>query len=103
VNGLKLGPHNYFVLGDWRFTCDECGDWPHASVASKRWDNAMVCPKCWEIRNPQDFIRGIPDRPTPPWTRPVPPATFLNGNGSSGTSGGSAIVGDPLGDESMLG
>ena len=30
----------------------------------------MVCKECWEPRHPQDFLRGVPDDPSVPWTRP---------------------------------
>ncbi len=44
-----------------------------------RWDNARVCWRCIEIRNPQDFLRGVPDNQSPPWTRPRPPPIFVAG------------------------
>lgn len=33
---------------------------------------------CWEPRHPQDFVRGVKDKQTPPWVRPEPPDTFLD-------------------------
>jgi hypothetical protein len=33
-----------------------------------RWDGFWVGPCCFEERNPQDFIRGIPDNPSVPWS-----------------------------------
>ena len=48
-----------------------------------RWDNCRVCPLCFELRNPQDLLKGMPDHPAPPWTRPDPPPVFFNGGETS--------------------
>lgn len=29
----------------------------------------MCCPQDWEIRQPQDFVRGVVDKQTTPWVR----------------------------------
>jgi hypothetical protein len=37
----------------------------------------MVCRKDFEVRHPQDFVRGVPDKSqTLPWTRPEPEPIF---------------------------
>jgi hypothetical protein len=43
----------------------------------------MVCEGDFENRQPQDFIRGVPDYQAPKWTRPEQadqfvPVTFIN-------------------------
>lgn len=62
--------------GTWSVICDVCGFRFPSDQIKKRWDNLMVDQKCWEQRHPQDFIRGVPDRPAPPFTRPDPPNEF---------------------------
>ena len=32
----------------------------------------MVCDSCWETRNPQDFLRVVPEKIIPPWVRDEP-------------------------------
>ena len=65
-----------------------------------RWDNCRVCYRCMEIRNPQDFVRGVPDNQAPPWTRPTPPPTFASGGTGSDENAdqtiNTQIVGGPL-------
>mgnify|MGYP003342889622 CR=1 FL=1 len=55
--------------GDWIAMCDVCGRKYKASVLKKRWDGLMCCDDDWEIRQPQDFVRGIPDTQIAPWLR----------------------------------
>jgi len=45
-----------------------------------RWDGYWVCEQCWEIRNPQDFIKPIPDNPSVPWSTGDPPPIFIDGS-----------------------
>lgn len=58
------------ILGDWNAICDRCGFKYKASALKEEWTGWMVCDKCWEPRHPQDLIRGIPDDPSVPWSRP---------------------------------
>jgi hypothetical protein len=37
----------------------------------------MCCDDDWEIRQPQDFVRGVPDTQIAPWLRPEPPDSFI--------------------------
>ena len=63
--------------GDWIADCDVCGRKYKASILQKRWDGLMCCPDDWEIRQPQDFVRGVPDTQVAPWTRPEPQDQFI--------------------------
>lgn len=96
-SAILKGPADYFELGVWNFRCDECYQKCKSSEAYHRWDNAMVCWRCIEQRNPQDFVHGIPDNQSPPWTRPTPPPLFVAGNGVAPTPaqavGGSQLTG----------
>ena len=92
TTGIQKGPADYFKLGDWNARCDECYLKCKANDMFLRWDNARVCSRCIEIRNPQDYVRGIPDNPSVPWARPTPPPRFVSGNGSTTTPASSAGI-----------
>ena len=67
----------YYKKGDWNADCDICGRTYKASRLRLRWDGFMCCPQDWNPRQPQDFVRGVPDYQAPPWTRPEPPDQFI--------------------------
>jgi len=85
-----VGRADHLELGDWNAVCYECGRKRKASTLKKHWQGYYVCPEHWEARQPQDFVRAIPDVQTPPWTQPMPADTFLatcTPNGSSAVPG----------------
>lgn len=63
--------------GDWKALCDVCGREFKASRLQKRWDGLMCCVQDWEIRQPQDFVRGVADTQIAPWTRPEPSDSYV--------------------------
>ena len=63
--------------GDWIADCDVCGRKYKASELTQRWDGLMCCDDDWEIRQPQDFVRGVPDTQIAPWLRPEPADSFI--------------------------
>lgn len=63
--------------GDWIALCDVCGRKYKASNLKKRWDGLMCCDHDWEIRQPQDFVRGIADTQIAPWLRSEPANSFV--------------------------
>ena len=63
--------------GNWIADCDVCGRKYKASILIERWDGLMCCPDDWEIRQPQDFVRGVPDTQIAPWLRPEPVDYFI--------------------------
>ena len=63
--------------GDWKADCDVCGRTYKASELKIRWDGLMCCHQDWEIRQPQDFVRGVADYQAPQWTRPEPSDNFI--------------------------
>ena len=73
----KLG---YYEIGGANAICDQCGRGFKSSQIMKRWDNALVCRACFEIRQPQDFVRGVTDNPAFQHARPrVPlPSYYIN-------------------------
>ena len=85
-----------YTSGDWKAICDICGRLFKASVLRKRWDGFQVCPNDFEIRQPQDFVRGVVDKQTTPWVRDEATDFFITSkigagdtvtNGSGGGSG----------------
>jgi hypothetical protein len=63
--------------GDWKALCDVCGREFKATQLTKRWDGLMCCRHDWEPRQPQDFVRGVDDNQTVPWSRPEPADYFI--------------------------
>lgn len=63
--------------GDWSALCDVCGRKFHASKLALRWDGLRCCEQDWEIRQPQDFVRGVDDNQIVPWSRPEPGNSFI--------------------------
>lgn len=71
------GRADYLELGDWNSVCYECGRKRKASTLLRHWQGYYVCPEHWEPRQPQDFVRSVPDNQTPPWVQPMPANVFL--------------------------
>ncbi|MGI0134351.1 MAG: hypothetical protein ACREBW_05280 [Candidatus Micrarchaeaceae archaeon] len=59
------GPADYLELGTWNIVCSMCGKKLKASDAVRNWQGMWRHPRCNEPRQPQDFVRGIPDIQTP--------------------------------------
>jgi hypothetical protein len=72
------GEADYLLPGDWNVTCDLCGRKAKAINVEKTWDNQYVCRHHKERRNPQDYLRGIKDDPSVPFSRPQPPLSFVS-------------------------
>lgn len=70
------GRADYLALGDYNAVCYECGRKFKASELKKHWQDYYVCPAHFEARQPQDFVRNVPDVQTPPWAQPMPADTF---------------------------
>ena len=64
-----MGKSDYYKSGDWNAECDVCGQKYKASKLKKRWDGLLVCSKDWEPRHPQDFVRGVKDTQSTPFTK----------------------------------
>lgn len=65
------------VLGDWNVVCQLSGFKCKASETVLRWDGLRVLRRFSEERQPQDFVRGVKDNPSVPWTSPEAPDTFI--------------------------
>jgi len=65
-----MGSADYYASGQWNFYCDLCGRKQKSGNAMKTWDGFYVCKSHKEQRNPQDFIKGVLDDQSTPWSRP---------------------------------
>ena len=83
---MHNGRADYLRLGDWNAVCYECGRKRKASEMRKSWKGYYVCPEHWEVRQPQDFVRAVPDVQAAPWTQPVPADSFATFCTFEGTS-----------------
>lgn len=72
-----MGSRDYYKKGDWNCICDVCGFLRKSSELRLRWDGLRVCQEDWEPRHPQDFVRGVPDSQSIPWSRPEAPDVFV--------------------------
>ena len=63
------GRADFYEPGDWNVSCYECGRKRKSSYMKRHWQGYYVCPEHWEPRHPQDFVRSIPDNPTPPYVQ----------------------------------
>ena len=85
-----MGRADYLELGSWNVVCYQCGRKRKASYMRRHWQGYWVCPEHWEPRQAQDFVRGMPDKQTPPWVQPMPADSFVSictPNGRSGIAG----------------
>ena len=61
---------NALSIGDWNIQCDEC-DFKFKNVdVRKDWRGLYLCKSCYQERHPQDFVKGVPDKQSIPWSRP---------------------------------
>ena len=69
--------------GDWTVVCDVSGFRVLASETRKQWDNSIAWERVWTARQPQDYLRGIPDNMTVPFSRPKTDPNFIETNAVS--------------------
>ena len=60
---------DYLSLGDWNARCSLCYEKYKASELTRNWQGQWRCHKCQEPRQPQDFVRGVPENQTPPFVQ----------------------------------
>ena len=71
-----MGRFDYYKHGDWNAICDVCGRKWKGSMLRERWDGLMVCPDDFEMRQPQEYVRGVVDNQNPPFNRPEATDSF---------------------------
>ena len=74
-----MGKADFLRVGDYNSICDSCGQKFKFSQLKLRWDGLYCCTvnRCWEIRQPQDYVRGVLDRQAVPISRPDSPPYFI--------------------------
>jgi len=72
-----MASNNYWASGQWNFICELCGEQRKSKDGVKTWDGHYVCRHHKEVRNPQDFVRGVRENLTVPWTRPPTDDQFV--------------------------
>jgi len=70
----------YFKMGSNNVECDRTGFKVKASECELEWNHFFVRNKSWERRQPQDLLRGFPDRQNPDVSRPGTGDVFLGTN-----------------------
>ena len=68
-----MGRADFFKNGEYNFYCDLCGAKNKSGDSMHTWQGLYVCKHHRELRNPQDFLRGVKDDQTVPWSRPYRP------------------------------
>lgn len=66
----------HFRPHDPRATCQICGSDFNRSALRKNWRGLWVCSEDFELRNAQEFVRGVPDPQKVPGGA-VPPAADI--------------------------
>ena len=69
MTAFRVGRADYLEDGDWNALCSMCGRKRKASTLVKNWMGMYRCPEHNEPRHPQDYVRGVPDVQTPPWSQ----------------------------------
>ena len=65
-----MGRADFLNLGDHNAQCFRCGFKRKAGELRKQWQGYWVCPEHWEPRQPQDFVKGVKDDQSVPWSQP---------------------------------
>jgi hypothetical protein len=73
-----MASNNYWASGEWNFICELCGAKRKSKDGVKTWDGHYVCSSHKEVRNPQDFVRGVRENLTVPWSRPPTDDQFVS-------------------------
>jgi len=60
-----------YVPGAWNVWCSMCGHAYKSTEMVKNWQGQWRCRRCNEPRQPQDFVKAVPDKPAPPYVQPL--------------------------------
>lgn len=71
-----MGRADFYEEGSWNAVCAECGRKRKNTQMSQNWQGFWVCEEHNIPRQPQDFVRGVPDNPSAPWVQPMPTNVF---------------------------
>lgn len=65
-----MGTELHYKLGSFYRVCDRTGFATRAGRTKMEWNGLIVRDDVWEIRQPQDYVTGVPDIQTVPMARP---------------------------------
>lgn len=71
-----MGRKLHFKLGSYYMVDDRSGFPQRAENVRQEWTGLQVDKALWEIRQPQDFVKGVKDYQGVPVPRPLPPNVF---------------------------
>lgn len=74
---MSRAKRNYLPLGAVWMMSDRTGRRIASTDMRTEWNGSLVEYWWYEKRNPQDFVRGIPDYQNVPFARPEPPPLFV--------------------------
>lgn len=72
-----MADDRHYVPGDFYRICDRSGFKIRARRTQMEWNGLIVSDKFFEARQPQDFVKGVPDNQTVPYARPRQTNQFL--------------------------
>jgi hypothetical protein len=72
-----MADDRHYVPGDFYRICDLTGFKIRANRTKKQWNNYIVREQSFELRQPQDFVRGVRDDQTVPEPRPRQVNVFI--------------------------
>lgn len=84
--------HQGFIGGLFNAQCDMCGRVFKSDKLQTAWDNSKRCSDCFEMRHPQDFVRGVPDKQSTPWARIWSPVLDQSSLTSALTASGNSFT-----------
>lgn len=70
MGGPTKGRSDRLELGDWNVACSMCGRKRKSSEMVRNWQGLWRCPEHNEPRQPQDFVRAVPDVQAVPFSQP---------------------------------
>lgn len=77
TNTKGTGRSNYLSKGTNNVECDRTGFKMKATECRMEWNGYFVRNESWERRQPQDLLRGFPDKQNPEVSRPGTGDTFV--------------------------
>jgi hypothetical protein len=63
--------------GQWNVVCDRTGFRLPNTMMQFEWNGLLVYDRVWEERQPQDYLKGIPDNMSVPYGRPNQDPVFI--------------------------
>lgn len=72
-----MGRHLKYRPGSFYRTDDRTGFPQRAEQTRRQWNGIITDERVWDYRQPQDLVRGVPDRQNVPEPRPLAANVFL--------------------------